>query len=325
MNNISNPGATLDYDVAIIGGGAAGLNAAQALGRSLRKVLVIDAGNPRNAPAHAMHNFLSRDGMNPLELLAVGRAELATYDVDIVSDTVTSSAKTQDGFELSFGNGKTASARKVILASGLIDVLPEIKGLKEHWGNNVLHCPYCHGWEVRGKRLGINDSDFAVHQALMFTQWSNSITLFISPERELSAEDTEQLAARGVHIVEGTIASIQGDEESLKSAVLTDGSTYDIDALVIMPQVVVDLSAVAALGLEATEHPMGIGQFVQADAFGKSDIPGLWVAGSVADPRQQVIMAAANGLAVGAAVNGELITEETRAAVERYKASVGAA
>ncbi|PQZ93647.1 thioredoxin reductase [Arthrobacter sp. MYb227] len=312
---------TPHYDVAIIGGGAAGLSAAQALGRSLRKVLVIDAGNPRNAPAHAMHNFLSRDGMNPLELLAVGREELGTYDVDIVSGTVLDIRRTEQGFELSLPNGTPAIARRVILAAGLRDILPVIDGVKEHWGNNVLHCPYCHGWEVRGKQLGINDSDFAAHQALMFTQWSDSVTLFKSPQRVLGTEETEQLLARGVHIVEGTISSILGTADSLSAAVLTDGSEYPIEALVIMPKMEADLSAVASLGLEISEHPMGLVPYVEVDVMGQSPVPGLWVAGSLADPKMQVIMAAASGLAVGAAVNADLMAEETRAAVELMRAT----
>ena len=324
MNSTANTQSAQHYDVAIIGGGAAGLSAAQALGRSLRKVLVIDAGNPRNAPAHAMHNFLSRDGMNPLELLAVGREELGTYDVDIVSGTVLDTKRSEQGFELSLSNGISASARRVILAAGLRDILPAIDGVQEHWGNNVLHCPYCHGWEVRGRNLGINDSDFAAHQALMFTQWSDSVTLFKSPQRVLGAEETEQLLARGVRIVEGTISTINGTADSLHTAVLSDGNEYPIEALVIMPKLEADLSAVASLGPETSVHPMGLMPYVEVDGMGQSAVPGLWVAGSLADPKMQVIMAAANGLAVGAAVNADLIAEETRVAVEGMRATSAA-
>ena len=321
MNTTVTTPSTQNYDVAIIGGGAAGLSAAQALGRSLRKVLVIDAGKPRNAPAHAMHNFLSRDGMNPQELLAVGREELENYDVDVVSSTVVDTQRSKKGFELTLANRAPATARRVILAAGLRDILPEIDGVKEHWGNNVLHCPYCHGWEVRGKRLGINDSDFAVHQALMFTQWSDSVTLFKSPQRVLNAEETEQLLARGVNIIEGTISSINGTKDSLSTAVLTDGRQYPLEALVIMPAMEADISAVCSLELKVSQHPVTAVPYVEVDGAGQSKVPGLWIAGSLADPKQQVIMAAAHGLAVGAAVNADLMAEETRVAVERMRAS----
>ncbi|GAA1499082.1 NAD(P)/FAD-dependent oxidoreductase [Paeniglutamicibacter kerguelensis] len=299
------------YDVVIIGGGAAGLSAAQALGRARRSVLVVDAGEPRNAPADAMHNYLSRDGMNPLELLAAGRAELAKYGVDIVADRATDSFRTETGFTVSLARNPQVSARRIILAGGLKDLLPEIDGLAEHWGNDVLHCPYCHGWEVKDQHIGIVDSAFSVHQALMFTQWSKNITLFRAPDRELGSEDLEQLEARGVGIIEADIAAVRGSAGSIQGVELSDGTVYPLDALVIMPGVEVDLSGVASLGLTASEHPMGVGQFVEADAMGQSGVPGVWVAGSLADPKQQVIMAAASGLGVGAAVNADLTREET--------------
>lgn len=313
------------YDVAIIGGGAAGLSAAQALGRARRSVLVVDAGEPRNAPAEAMHNYLSRDGMNPLELLAAGRAELARYGVDIVADRATGTRRTGDGFSISLERNPRVRARRVILAGGLRDRLPEIEGLAGHWGQDLLHCPYCHGWEVRDRRLGILESPFSVHQALMFTQWSSEITLFTSPGPAPSEEELEQLEARGVAVIEAGVLAVRSEAGSITGVELSDGSVRHLDALVVMPRVEVDLSWAAALGLAAAEHPSGAGQYLEADAQGRSAVPGVWVAGSIADPRQQVIMAAAGGLGVGAAVNADLTREETErdvAELRRRKASL---
>ncbi|MFJ6417379.1 NAD(P)/FAD-dependent oxidoreductase [Paeniglutamicibacter sp. NPDC091659] len=299
------------YDVVIIGGGAAGLSAAQALGRARRSVLVVDAGEPRNAPAGEMHNYLSRDGMNPLDLLAAGRAELARYGVGIVADRATDSRRTDTGFAISLARNPEVSARRIILAGGLKDRLPEIDGLAERWGHDVMHCPYCHGWEVQDRHFGILDGPFSVHQALMFTQWTKDITMFKGRDRDLGPEDLEQLEARGVVVVEADIAAVRGAAGSIQGVELSDGTVYPLDALVLMPRVEVDLSAVASLGLAASEHPTGAGQYVEVDAMGQSQIPGLWVAGSLADSKQQVIMAAASGLGVGAAVNADLTREET--------------
>ncbi len=306
---------TETYDVIIIGGGAAGLSAAQALGRARRSVLVVDAGEPRNAPAHAMHNYLSRDGANPLEFLAAGRAELAIYPVDIVADNVVDSSRSEEGFLLSLAGNTQVRGRRLILAGGLKDKLPVIEGLAEYWGNDVLHCPYCHGWEVRDRHIGIFDDDFSVHKALMFAQWSPQITFFKSPGRELAAAELEQLEARGVRIIEEDITALLGAGGSLRAVRTAQGNEHALGALVISPRVETDLAAVAGLGIVALEHPTGMGQYVEVDAMGQSKVPGLWVAGSLADPRQQVVMAAASGLGVGAAVNADLIREETEAAV----------
>lgn len=308
------------YDVAIIGGGAAGLSAAQALGRSKRSVIVIDAGEPRNAPATAMHNFLSRDGLGPLELLKKGRAELLQYGVEVLNTHALDTRRSDAGFIVTLGNRTEILARRLILATGLKDQLPAIPGLAEHWGNDVLHCPYCHGWEVRDARLGVFDSAMATHQATMFTQWSKDITLFKDPDKVLSAEDSEQLEALGVRIVEATVTAVHGEAGSMQGVQLSDGTQHEIDALVIMPEFDVDLSCVGSLGLVPQEHASGLGRYIPVDDANQTEVPGLWLAGSIANPMAQVIMAAADGLGVAMRVNADLIQEECSHAVTKLRA-----
>ncbi|MGO1435401.1 MAG: NAD(P)/FAD-dependent oxidoreductase [Canibacter sp.] len=308
------------YDVAIIGGGAAGLSAAQTLGRSRRSVIVIDAGEPRNAPADAMHNFLSRDGMNPLELLELGRAELAKYGVEVLNTPALDTRRDETGFTVTLGDGSEITSRRLILATGLKDQLPDIPGLADHWGNDVLHCPFCHGWEVKDLRLGIIDSPMAVHQATMFTQWSKDVTLFKDPAKTLSADELEQLEALGVNVVEATVTAVLSEAGSVRGVELSDGTEREVDALVILPVFDVDLSSVKSLGLEAQQHPSGLGRFVQVNDANQTDVPGLWLTGSVANPMVQVIMAAGDGAGIGMRVNGDLMQEDFANAVTEMHA-----
>lgn len=316
---------TQDFDVAIIGGGAAGLSAAQALGRARRSVVVIDAGEPRNAPADAVHNFLSRDGLGPLELLKAGRAELVKYGVEMVHARALDSRRSEVGFTVALDNDTEVSARRLILATGLKDQLPDIAGLAAHWGKDVLHCPYCHGWEVKDQRLGVVDSAMAMHQAPMFTQWSQQVTLFKDPGKVLAAEEWELLEALGVDVVEASVTAVLGPAGSLRGVELSDGTQHELDALVVMPTFDVDVSCVKSLGLETQEHATGIGLHVPADEMGQSGVPGLWLAGNVANPMAQVIMAAADGLGVGAKVNADLMQEDFDLKVARLRREKAAA
>ncbi|HEX3190956.1 MAG TPA: NAD(P)/FAD-dependent oxidoreductase, partial [Streptosporangiaceae bacterium] len=169
------------YDVVVVGGGAAGLSGAVALARSRRSVLVIDAGDPRNAPAGHVHNFLSRDGIPPSELYAAGRTEVRRYGGRVETGRVTALARDGErfGVQISAQTGqRTVTARRLLVATGLRDVLPDVPGLAARWGIDVLHCPYCHGWEVRGQRIGVlATGPAAVHQALLFQQLSRHVTL----------------------------------------------------------------------------------------------------------------------------------------------------
>ncbi|MCU1406767.1 MAG: thioredoxin reductase [Glaciihabitans sp.] len=309
------------YDVVIVGGSAAGLSAAVALGRARRSVLVVDGGQPRNAPADGVHNFYTRDGTNPLELVAAGRAEAAVYGAEFVDQNATGATKTDAGFEVSLAGGAVARGRRLLIATGLVDQLPDVPGLREGWGHDVIHCPYCHGWEVRDQALGILATCArGVHQALMFRQWSANITLLVNTAPDPTEEEYEMLAARGVTVVIGKVAEVQRDGGAITGVRLQDGSTHAINALVVGPRFVARADVPLSLGLELVEHPMGVGAHVESGLNGASTIPGVWLAGNVTDLMAQVVTSAAAGLMAGAAINNDLSAEADAGALAAYRA-----
>jgi thioredoxin reductase len=307
------------YDVVIVGGGAAGLSAGLALSRARRSVLVVDAGTPRNAPAGHVHNYLTRDGMPPAELLAAGRAEVTGYGGEILSGTVSSADPLDDGFRVTLMDGRVLLARRLLVTTGLVDELPDVPGLTERWGRDVLHCPYCHGWEVRDQAIGIlATSPIGVHQALLFRQWSEDVTLFLHTAPDPSDDQWEQLAARGIAVVVGEVAALEVTDDQLTGVRLDSGQVIPRQAMVVAPRFIARADVLTSLGLEPTEEQVDghvIGTSVAADPAGATAVPGVWVAGNVADLRAQVISAAAAGLNTGAAINADLIAEDTRHAV----------
>ena len=308
------------YDVVVVGGGAAGLSAAVALGRARRSVLVIDSGQQRNLPAAGVHNFLTRDGMNPADLVRVGRQEVARYGGTLLASTVQSIHSSGDLFTLMADDGTRVSTERLLLATGLVDELPDVPGLRERWGTDVLHCPYCHGWEVRDQPIGVLASGpRAVHQALLFRQWSADITLFLHDQPHPTEQEVEQLSARGIAVVPGRVAGLEVSDDALTAVLLADGSRHATQALVVGPVFSGRTDLADALGAATGEHPMGMGTQVLTDAMGLTSVPGLWAAGNASDVGAQVITAAAQGLMVGAAINADLMAAELRAAVESYR------
>jgi thioredoxin reductase len=318
-------------DVVVVGGGAAGLSAALALSRARRAVLVIDAGEPRNAPAGHVHNYLGREGMPPGDLLAAGRAEVAGYGGEVVSGTVTAARRLEgegagEGgamFRLELQDGRTVRARRLLVTTGLVDELPDVPGVAERWGRDVLHCPYCHGWEVRDQPIGVlATSPMAVHQAQMWRQISADVTMFQHTAPPFGAAEREQLTARGITIVEGEVAGLEVTDDRLTGVRLRSGEVVPRRALVVASRLVPRAGLLAALGLESAEMRMEghlVGSYVPADPMGATAVPGVWVAGNVSDLMAQVIGAAAAGLRAGAAINADLIAEETRNAVAARK------
>ncbi len=323
------------YDVVVVGGGPAGLSGAMALGRARRSVLVIDSGEPRNAPAGHIHNYLGREGMAPGDLLAIGRTEVAQYGVRVIDATVTvarqlaadlSSEGAETGrnrFELDLADGRTVRARRLLVATGLTDELPDVPGLAERWGRDVLHCPYCHGWEVRDQAIGIlGTGPFAGHGALLFRQWSADVTLFLHTAPPLSGEETEQLAARGITVVEGEVAAIESRDDRLSGVRLRSGEVVPRQAIVVAPRFVARSDILTGLGLEATDMEMGghvIGSYFPAESTGATSVPGVYLAGNVTNVVAQVITSAAAGLWTGAQINASLIAEDTERAVVTHR------
>jgi thioredoxin reductase len=318
------------YDVVIIGGGAAGLSGAVSLARSRRSVLVVDAGQPRNAPAEGVHNYLGREGTPPGELLAIGRAELAGYGGEVVSGVVTAARRDGDaGFCVTLDGGREVSARRLLIATGLVDELPDLPGVAERWGRDVLHCPYCHGWEVRDQAIGVlATGPTAVHQALLFRQLSEDVTFFRHTGPELPAEEAAQLAALGIRIVDGEVAGLEASGDRLTGVRLASGEVVPRAAVVVAPRFTARADVLASLGLEATDQEMRghvMGSAVAADPTGATAVPGVWVAGNVSDLSAQVVVSAAAGMRAGAMINADLIAEDTRRAVTAARNLRGAA
>ena len=300
----------VDHDVAVIGGGAAGLSAALVLGRARRRVVVVDAGAPRNAPAAHMHGFLSREGMAPAELLASGRAELRCYDVDLVEDEV---AQVDGAFTLRLASGRVLQARRVLLATGAVDELPDIPGARERWGRDFLHCPYCHGWEVRDQAIGVLGTDArSVEHAHLLRQWSDDVT-FLTHTHEISASERQALAARAITVIDGLVARFTVLDDRLHAVELADGRLIPRAAVFMVPTM--RLRAAELIGSLGCELD-GTG-FVRADATGRTSVPGLWVAGNATNPRAQVITAAGEGSTAAIAINADLVQEGIQTALHR--------
>jgi thioredoxin reductase len=296
-----------DYDVVVVGGGAAGLSGAIALLRSRRRVLVVDAGRPRNAPAAGVHNLLTRDGLPPGELVALGREEVRRYGGEVREGRAVSAARLGDGFEVDLDGGDRLTARRLLVTSGLVDELPEVDGLRERWGHQVLHCPYCHGWEVRDQRIGVlATGPAAVHQALLFSQLSDDVVV-LAHTAPPAPEDRARLAAAGVRVQEGEVVALEGPAHTLESARLADGRSVPLDAVVVAPRMLARSAVLDALGLAPEAHPSGLGEQYPSGPAGRTEAPGVWVAGNVADVGAQVMAAAAAGTLAGAAINLELI------------------
>jgi thioredoxin reductase len=307
------------YDVVVVGGGAAGLSGALMLGRSRRSVLVVDAGEPRNAPASGVHGFLTRDGTDPAALLQVGREEVRGYGARVLDGRVASAESVDGGFTVTLEDGRRVGARRLLVTTGLVDELPDVPGVRERWGRDVLHCPYCHGWEVRDQPIGILASGpMAVHQALLFRQLTADLTLFLHTAPQPTDEEAEQLAALGITVVEGEVASLEVHEDRLTGVRLQDGEVVPRDAVVVSPRLAARAGILADLGLETTELPHGLGEYVESDATGLTAVPGVWVAGNVTNPTAQVLASASAGAMAGAVINADLVAEDTREAVAAH-------
>jgi thioredoxin reductase len=304
------------HDVIVIGGGAAGLNGALMLGRSRRSVLVVDAGDPRNAPAAGVHGFLTRDGTPPAELMALGRAEVARYGVEVTEGRAVSARRTDSGFSVTLEDGRTVEGRRLLVTTGLHDELPDIAGLRERWGREVVHCPYCHGWEVRDEPIGVLvTGPRATHVAQLFRQMTPEVTMFLHDGPRPTDDEIEGLQARGVELVEGHVDSLVVEDDRLTGVRLDDGRVVACRAVAVTPTFAARAGVLASLGLEPTDHPSGMGTHIACDATGATAMTGVWVAGNVTDPMAQVGASAAAGALAGAAINADLVAEDVQLAV----------
>jgi thioredoxin reductase len=311
------------WDVVIIGGGPAGLSAALSLGRVRRSVLVIDAGEPRNAPAAraGAHGILGREGISPLELLRLGREEVLAYGVRVADARVADARRDGDGFSVVTQNGERARSRRVLVTTGLTDHLPDVPGLAERWGRDVLHCVYCHGWEVRDTAIGVLGS---FHQALLFRQMSRDVTLFRHTGTELSDEQWEQLAGLGVAVADGEVTGLRIDgDDRLAGVRLDSGKIVPVRSLVVAPRFVARAGFLDGLGLVVVEHPSGTGEQVRVDPSGFTGVEGVWAAGNVADVFAGVPAAAAAGVTAAAAMHMDLLMADAKVAASARTVDAG--
>lgn len=307
MNSIAT------HDVAVIGAGPAGLAAATALARSLRSVVVIDSGEPRNRFAEHAHNVLGSEGDSPLEIDARGRAEAVAYGARFLDATVDRVARRDERFAVAV-DGAELLVRRLVLATGLVDVLPDLPGLAERWGRTVLHCPYCHGYEVRGQRIAVlATGPNAAHQALLFRQLTDEVTVVVRPGGEPDADSAELLAAVGVRVAPSAAVAVEGPADLR----LEDGSVLPADAVVVAPRFTVRGELFEQLGGALPLHPATGLPTIEADPTGRTGVEGVWAAGNVRDPMAQVVVSAAQGLMAGAAVNADLVMEDARRALGR--------
>lgn len=301
-----------DWDVIVVGGGPAGLAAGLMLGRCRRRTLVVDAGRPRNAASHGLHGYLTRDGLTPAEFLAKGRAELGRYGVELrtveATDAVSLPVGEGGGFAVTLATGETERCRKLLLATGVRDRLPEVPGIAELYGRAVHHCPYCDGWEHRDRRLAVyGRGKSGTALSVKLTGWSADVALF-TDGKPLLARHRELLARHAIAVHTAAIARVEGRDGCLERVVLADGTAVERDALFFTTGQ--DPSCDLAERLDCATTDKGT---VLADHRERTRVPGLFVAGDASRDMQFVIVAAAEGTKAAVAIHEELEGERLRA------------
>ncbi|KAF4409033.1 MULTISPECIES: NAD(P)/FAD-dependent oxidoreductase [Streptomyces] len=330
VDTLPAPGETVD--AVVIGGGAAGLNGALMLARSRRSVVVVDSGTPRNAPAEGVHGLLGLDGTPPAELLRTGREEVRRYGGRVVTGEVVAavaaapSAEGDPRFTVTLAGGGSLHARRLLVATGLRDELPGIPGLARHWGHGVVHCPYCHGWEVRDEPIGVLAvGPASVHHALLFRQLTDDLVYF-ARGTALDEETRARFAARGIRVVDGPVASVESTAAGGVAGVrLEDGRTVARRVLAVATTMQARSDGLDGLNLPTRDLPGGMGRHFAAGTAGSTEVPGVWVAGNAADLSAQVGASAAAGALAGAHMNADLAAADTDAALAAaQRATVGA-
>ncbi|GAA2834443.1 NAD(P)/FAD-dependent oxidoreductase [Kribbella solani] len=311
-------------DVVVIGGGAAGLNGALILARSRRSVVVIDSGSPRNAPAAAVHGLIALDGTPPAEILRRGREQVHQYGGRVVHGEVVSaepaapSADEDLRFTVTLADGRSVTARRLLVATGLRDVLPEVPGLAEHWGHNVVHCPYCHGWEVRDEPIGVLATGPAsIGPALLFRQLTEDL-IYFTHGTDLDEDNRARFDARGIRVMDTPVTEVVNDEDGALAGVrLADGQVVARRVLAVVPQMQARTQGLEGLGLPVQDLPKpNVGRGFASGTAGATEVPGVWVAGNVTDPVAQVGASAAAGALAAAEINKMLAIADTDAALE---------
>jgi len=295
------------YDVIIIGGSYSGLSAAMSLGRSLRKVLVIDSGKPCNAQTPHSHNFLTQDGKTPKEISTIAREQVEKYDtIKFYQGFATSGIKTENGFEITTEKGDRFESKKLIFATGIIDEIPNIKGFQECWGISLIHCPYCHGYEFQNKKTAIiANGDRGFHIASLVNNLTKDLTIFTRGKANFTDVQIQKLKHNNIEIIETEISELKHHHGMVENMVLTDGKIMNFDAVYGAFSFTQHSNFPETLGCEMTE--MG---HIKIDQFQKTNIPGLFACGDNCSPMRSVANSVFQGNLAGAMVNAELVGEK---------------
>jgi thioredoxin reductase len=298
---------TDSYEAIVVGGSWAGLSAAMQLARARRRVLVLDAGQPRNRFAQASHGFFGQDGRAPADILDTGRAQLLAYPTaEFRRDEAAHARADGEGFALSLASGATVRARRLVLATGVVDELPDVPGLRERWGATVLHCPYCHGYEVADGRLGVLATGaMSVHQALLLPDWSANVTLFTNDAVVPDEAQLAALAARGVRIEPRPVELLLGDAPALAGVGLRDGTVVPLDALFTGSRTSMASPLAAQLGCAVDDGPFG--PVLRTDDRKATSVPGVFAAGDAARVPHNASFASADGAMAGISAHQSLV------------------
>ena len=297
------------YDVIVVGAGPAGLSAALMLGRCRRSVLVFDNATPRNAASHGLHGYLTRDGTPPLEFLQLARRELERYDTVRLCDAEVAAAECADGmFVVTLDDGSRFSARKLLLATGVVDNLPDIPGFRELYGRSVFHCPYCDGWEVRDQPLAIyGKGERGLGVALELTAWSRDLVLCTDGPSEIDQTGLDRLSGNGIGIREERVARLEGHDGVLTRVVFASGPALDRRALFFSTGQYQRSNLMSRLGCEFNDKGT-----VRTGKYETTHLRGLFVAGDASRAVQWVVVAAAEGAEAAFAINTDLLKEDLR-------------
>lgn len=313
MSDMGTETSGADFDVVVIGGGPAGLNAALVLGRARWRVMLVDAGQGRNATAREAHNIFTRDGTPPAELRRIGQEQLQPYGVDVRRGTVTGASIRDGAFSVALDEGGELTTRKLLLATGVVDELPPLEGLAERWGTSVFNCPFCHGWEVRAEPVvAYGQGTVGFELARLLRGWSADVALCTDGPTGLTAEERAHLTALGIPIREEPIARLDGAGSALERIVFADGATLPCHAILMRPPRRQRSSLAVELGCAFTDAGL-----VQVHEWGQTSVPGVCAAGDMASEVAMVVAAAAAGAKAGAAITKELLEEHEQRVLSR--------
>ena len=298
----------MNYDAVVIGGSYAGLSAAMQIARARRSVCVIDTGEPRNRFADASHGFLGQDGAAPESMIATARDQLAAYPtVRMIADMACDATRADGGFAVTLASGETLTGRRLVLAFGISDVLPDVPGLCERWGDSVLHCPYCHGYEHRDGRLGVLwTAPLSAHQAALIADWG-ATTLYLDGNSLPEGDARTLLEQRGVSIETASIKELRGKDRTLTSLLLGDGREAAIDALFLAPGSKLNSPIAERLGCALDDGPFG--PIIRTDAAQLTSVPGVYAAGDIARAPHNATWASADGVTAGISLHQSLVFE----------------